>query len=281
MSLGYVPRGPVIAGDAARVWPLLRAEIDRASHQHRAITTIIEPDGALPLGGTFRQAGVVAGPKHIQPGRTVKIPLGTDDEILKQMHQKTRYQVRLADKRGVTIERVTEVTPAQIDRFYKLMTDTAGRNEFGIHERSYYADFMTIFGDGALLIFASSESNDAATVMAARFGHEAIYMYGASSTEHRAHGAAFRLQYEAMTWARDHGARTYDLWGIPEEDPEPATTESDNPGMVAATKGEDWRGLLRFKTGFGGEIVRLPPTLERRYVPIAPWLVRKLNLIKG
>ena len=65
-----------------------------------------------------------------------------------------------------------------------------------------------------------------------------------------------------MRWARDRGCRLYDLWGIPAADP---TSVSDTGDSIAGTKGDDWRGLYRFKTGFGGDIVTYPAALERRY----------------
>jgi lipid II:glycine glycyltransferase (peptidoglycan interpeptide bridge formation enzyme) len=278
-SVGYIPRGPQITGNANVLWPLLMEELGGLGRRNRAIMTIIEPNSPLKLSGSFRNAGVVAGPSHLQPGRTVKIPLSTDDDILKQMHQKTRYNVRLGQRRGVIIER-HHASDEAIDAFYGLMADTAERNEFGIHSRAYYADFLRIFGDDTVLLFARLAGGElAAVLIAARFGKEAIYMYGASSTQHRADGAAFLLQFEAMRWARELGCDTYDLWGIPEEDPDKVS--SDEATAIAGTRGDDWRGLYRFKTGFGGEIVTYPPVLERRHRPVLPWLARKLNIVKG
>jgi lipid II:glycine glycyltransferase (peptidoglycan interpeptide bridge formation enzyme) len=241
--------------------------------------TLVELNAPLDLDGALRKAGVVRGPAYVLPGRTVKVPLADDDVILKQMHQKTRYNVRLAQRRGVVVERRC-AEPAAVDDFYRLMQDTAERNAFGIHSRAYYQDFLNLFGNDAVLLFATVDDGAiAAVLIAARFGKEAIYMYGASSTEHRAHGAAFLLQFEAMRWARESGCETYDLWGIPEHDPE--SVRSDDQGAIAGTRGSDWRGLYRFKTGFGGEIVSYPPVVERRHVPLLPWLARKLNLIRG
>lgn len=278
-SVGYTPRGPVLNGNPEVLWNLLLDEIDARARKHRSILTLIEPNAALGLSGDYRSHRVVAGPGHLQPGRTVKVPLGDDDAILKQMHQKTRYNVRLAQRRGVTIQRHC-AEPAAIDQFYELMLDTANRNEFGVHSRAYYADFMQTFGDDAVLLSAQLANGAlAAVLMAAKFGSEGIYMYGASSTEHRADGAAFLMQFEAMRWARDHGCQTYDLWGIPERDP--ASVQTDDPGAIAGTKGDDWRGLYRFKTGFGGDIISYPPVVERRHVPVLPWLARKLHVIKG
>lgn len=278
-SVGYMPRGPVISGDHDTLWPLLLKELGGLARHNRAIMTIVEPNTPLNLSDSFRDAGVVAGPSHLQPGRTVKIPLSTDDAILKQMHQKTRYNVRLGQRRGVIVERL-QPDEASLDAFYDLMADTAERNEFGIHSRGYYADFLRIFGDDAVLLFSRLAGGElAAVLIAARFGKEAIYMYGASSTQHRADGAAFLLQFEAMRWARDLGCDTYDLWGIPEQDPDKVS--GDGATAISGTRGDDWRGLYRFKTGFGGEIVTYPPVVERRHVPVLPWLARKLNVVKG
>lgn len=279
VSVGYVPRGPILAGNAEVLWPELMTAIDDMARRHRAISVIVEPDAPLPLSGTFFDRGLVKGPEHFQPVRTVKVPLLDDGALLAQMHQKTRYNVRLAARRGVEF-RALPSSPDHVGSFYGLMEDTSRRNEFGIHSRDYYADFVDRFGDDAVLMGAwSEEGNLAAMLIGTMFGDEGIYMYGASSTKHRAHGAAFALQFEVMKWARDRGAKRYDLWGIPAEDPD--TSSSGDNGRVAGSKGEDWRGLFRFKTGFGGEIVSYPPTMERRYVPVLPALARRFGIARG
>lgn len=272
LSLAYIPRGPAFAtGDGASLRDLFR-EIDVVCRARHAIQLIVELDRSLPFTGTFKQAGFVRGPEHVQPGRTVKVSLLDDDALLAQMHQKTRYSVRLAERRGVEVVREL-ASPESSTRFYRLLHETSHRNQFGIHDERYYADFLQAFGERALLVFALADGEPAAALIAARFGQEAIYMYGASSTEHRAHGAAFALQFEAMRWARAHGCVQYDLWGIPETDPKTATESGDR---VMATKGSDWGGLYKFKVGFGGSIVSYPPTMERRYHPFISLGFRRL-----
>ncbi len=224
------------------------------------------------FSGRYKDHGFVLGPEHIQPGRTVKVTLLEDDLQLKQMRQNTRYSVRLAIRRGVEVFRLGD--GYTIESFYQLLQDTSDRNKFGIHSRDYYDRFMQTFGEDALCIFAVSEGNLAAGLIAAKFGEEAIYMYGASSSEHRSHGAAFLLQFEAMKWARESGCLRYDLWGIPMVDPD---NVSDTGDSIAGTKGDDWRGLYRFKTGFGGDIVSYPPMLERRYNLIGAFAARRLT----
>jgi lipid II:glycine glycyltransferase (peptidoglycan interpeptide bridge formation enzyme) len=270
VAIGYVPRGP--AFDSAALDALRRTlrRLDATCRVERALYTLVEPDRPLPFSGRYRAEGFVKGGPHIQPGRTVKIPLLNDEALLRQMRQNTRYSVRLAQRRGVVVMRLGE--GPTLDGFYQLLRETAERNDFGVHSLGYYRDFVATFGDDALCLFAHVEGNLAAALIAAKFGREAIYMYGASSTEHRAHGAAFLLQFEAMRWARDAGCERYDLWGIPAEDPDAVHEDGTR---FAGTKGDDWRGLYRFKTGFGGEIVTYPPVLERRYRPLLAVAARR------
>jgi lipid II:glycine glycyltransferase (peptidoglycan interpeptide bridge formation enzyme) len=241
------------------------------------LSIIVEPDRELPdLSGFPIQ--LVPGPEPIQPSRSVKVDLLDDDALIEQMHPKTRYNVRLARRRGVTV-RLTETPYAAIEEFYPMLQDTASRNAFVIHASNYYREFLHLFDDDACLIFAEIDGMPVAGAVAAVFGDEAVYMYGASSTTARAHGAAFLLQHEAMRWARDRGARRYDLWGIPEYDPESSVSESGD--RLAGSAGNDRRGLFEFKTRFGGRIVHYPPPLERTYHPLLSALAKRFYSTGG
>jgi peptidoglycan pentaglycine glycine transferase (the first glycine) len=275
VSVGYLPRGPVHPSREAgiRLWQA----IGREARRQRALFVIVEVNEELPAG-LAEVVRLTEGPAHIQPARTVKVPLLDDESLLKQMHQKTRYNVRLAQRRGVTVRR-SEHDSAGVDAFYALMQDTAQRNDFGVHERRYYDEFLRTFGDDAALLFAEIDGKPVAGVIAVTFGNEAIYMYGASSTKDRAHGAGFYIQYEAMRWAREKGCTVYDLWGIPAVDP--SSTHVDGGDRIAGTSGSDWRGLYEFKTRFGGQIVSYPEPLERIYVPGLANLAKRIYPIGG
>jgi lipid II:glycine glycyltransferase (peptidoglycan interpeptide bridge formation enzyme) len=203
----------------------------------------------------------------------VKVELLDDEALIGQMHPKTRYNVRLARRRGVTVSPAEDLD-SSIDEFYALLRDTASRNAFVVHAADYYREFLNMFGEDACLMFAESDGKRVAGAIAVVFGDEGIYMYGASSTRDRAHGAAFLLQHEIMRWARGKGARRYDLWGIPDYDPESSVNESGD--RLASSKGDDRRGLYEFKTRFGGQIVRYPDPLERAYHPLLASLARRL-----
>jgi peptidoglycan pentaglycine glycine transferase (the first glycine) len=271
VSIGYIPRGPVVPGDDSDAMQRLWEEIDRIARRRRALTIIAEPDQPID-SDLIQRVGLVSGAPPIQPSRTVKVALADDDALLNQMHQKTRYNVRLAQRRGVT-SRLTPFSNEALGIFYDLLVDTASRNDFDIHSDAYYREFLRKFDNNSVLIFAEIEDRPVAGIVVAAFGDEAIYMYGASSTKDRAHGAGFLIQYEAMRWARDQGCRRYDLWGIPAQKPQ--STKVDNGDRIAGTTGSDWRGLYEFKTRFGGQVIDYPEPLERRYHPILATLASR------
>jgi lipid II:glycine glycyltransferase (peptidoglycan interpeptide bridge formation enzyme) len=277
MSIGYIPRGPVWPPDDLPAFGELWARLDEVARRQRALTIIVEPDRPLPeLPG--EGVRLVRGSEPIQPARTVKVELLDDQSLIDQMHPKTRYNVRLAKRRGVTT-RIAERSDHSIDRFYEMLRDTASRNVFAVHAPNYYCEFLRVFANDACLAFAEVDGKPVAGAVAAVFGDEAIYMYGASSTRERAHGAAFLLQHDVMRWARSRGAQRYDLWGIPEYDPDSSVSESGD--RLAASTGNDRRGLYEFKTRFGGQIIRYPPPLERVYHPLLATLARKFYSAGG
>lgn len=271
VSIGYIPRGPVWPPDDPDAVGELWARVDDLARRRRTLSVIMEPDRPLPE--LSRQSGrLIPGPEPIQPARSVKVELVDDQSLMNQMHPKTRYNVRLAVRRGVST-RLAGQRNDSIDTFYSMLQDTAARNAFVVHGSGYYREFLRVFGEDACLMFAEVDEKPVAGAIAAVFGDEGIYMYGASSTQERAHGAAFLLQHEAMRWARSRGALRYDLWGIPEYDPESSVSESGD--RLAASTGNDRRGLYEFKTRFGGNVVRYPPPLERVYHPLLASLARR------
>ncbi len=270
VSVGYIPRGPAYdpTGSGLRD---LAGLIDSAAQRRRTLFTILEQNEPFP-GGAPAFANWQSGPEYVQPGRTVKVQLRDDDSILKGMHQKTRYSVRLAMRKGVVVDSFEGLCEDGLGIFYALLEETSQRNEFGVHSKQYYRDFLDVFGTDALILIARVNGAPAAGLIAVAFGDEAIYMYGGSSTEHRGVGAAFLVQFEAMRWARDRGLEYYDLWGIPHQD---VPAEPEALDAVPATRGDDWRGLLRFKTGFGGETIDYPKPLERQYSRLGTRLARQ------
>ena len=275
VSVAYAPRGPAAAPDAPDAPDALSAltvGIDQLCWRARSVAALIEPsscDLALPSQGSlaWEPTDVL-----LQPRRTIKVRVDRpDDDLLAAMKPKTRYNVRLATRRGVVVRRGSiDDLPA----FYAMLAETSMRDRFGIHEIEYFRDMLDVFGDDAALLLAELDGEPAAGALVVRHGTEAVYMYGASATRLQRHMAAYLIQFEAMRWARSIGCVIYDLWGIPDDDAGPESGQDDGRGPNV--RAGLW-GVYRFKQGFGGEVVRYPGVLQRVYAPPLMRLWRRVR----
>ncbi len=264
LSVAYVPKGPVVDwSDTNLVETLLKA-MRHATRRRRAIYLKIEPnllyspetEARLCQDFNFRLST-----ETVQPRSTIRVDLsGSTEKILERMKPKTRYNIRLAERRGVICRKADTSSPADFDKFYNLMQTTGQRDQFGVHSADYYRDVWRIFaaappngGKGALWL-AEFDNTIVAGVMIFTFGAESAYLYGASSDEHRREMPTYLLQWAAMQWAKEQGAQFYDFWGIPDEvgaGEETEHSEAENKNVRDGL----W-GVYRFKQGFGGEVIR-------------------------
>ena len=180
------------------------------------------------------------------------------------MKQKTRYNIRLAQRKGVTIR---EGGIDDLAIFYELSQITAARDGFGIHTLAYYEAAYRFFApDGCALLIAEIQAESKgqpeplAALMVFRQGETAYYLYGASSNRHRNLMPAYLLQWAAIEWAKRQGCGRYDLWGIP--DAEPAVLEAE-----FTNRHDGLWGVYRFKRGFGGQVVRSLGAFDYVYRP--------------
>jgi lipid II:glycine glycyltransferase (peptidoglycan interpeptide bridge formation enzyme) len=173
------------------------------------------------------------------------------------MKQKTRYNIKLAIKKGIQVEKTEDVST-----FYELMVDTGKRDNFGVHSKSYYQLAYDLFSpkNNVALLVAKFQDIPLAGLMVFRSGNRSWYFYGASNNLERNRMPTYLIQFEAMKWAKSQGCDIYDLWGIPDEPEEilERDFESRSDGL--------W-GVYRFKRGFGGEIKKSVPAYDRIYQP--------------
>jgi peptidoglycan pentaglycine glycine transferase (the first glycine) len=250
-TAGYIPKANV--DDS--LWP----EIDLSCKQNRAIFLKWEPDLWNHQKPDTWNLELRTSPHNIQPPRTIIVDIkDSEEEILARMKQKTRYNIRLAEKKGVTVRAWED-----IESFHKMMLLTGERDKFGVHSREYYQhayDLLQPKQMGELLV-AEYEGKPLAALFVARNGNRAYYLYGASTDEERNRMPTYLLQWEAMKWAKARGCEEYDLWGVPDE--AEATLEANfekrNDGL--------W-GVYRFKRGFGGALKRAVQAMDRVYNPL-------------
>ncbi len=265
-TLAYVPCGPLVDwADVAQVHALLQA-LDSEARRHGAILLKIEP--GLGLGGVdFARFGLRRSPQTVQPPRTIVLDLSGDEEtILARMNQGTRRNIRKSAKFEVAIRYGTR---DDVPRFNALLAETGARDEFGVHAPDYYQRAYDLFAPAgrAALILGSYAGQDLAGVMVFRLGQWAWYFYGASSDRERQRMASYGVQWEGIRWAKAGGARWYDLYGVPDAEPDDleAQFESRSDGL--------W-GVYRFKRGWGGRVVRGAGAWDRVYSPALYTLYR-------
>jgi len=189
----------------------------------------------------------------VQPPDTVLVDLRPgEDDILGAMKPKWRYNIRLAEKKGVAVE---ASGPESLPEFYELYKETSLRDRIAIHPEGYYRRLFALAQGGPggstastmpnsrrfdlRLWIARHDGKALAAIITLFYGDQAVYLYGASSDEGRNLMPAYALQWAAMRAAKASGCAFYDLFGIPPDG------DPDHP----------MAGLYRFKTGFGGEIV--------------------------
>lgn len=265
-SFAYIPKGPV-----GPDWPALWPELHRVCRRQRAVLLKVEPDAWQPqdlqeaAALAERFPGFIGDAQPVQPRRTIVLSLeGSEADWLARMKQKTRYNIRLAEKKEVVV-RASE----DVDAFYRLMEVTGARDGFGVHSREYFQQAYQHFhsqGMGVLLM-AEFEGRPLAGLMAFARGSRAWYFYGASNDEERSRMPTYLLQWEAMRWAKARGCQEYDLWGVPDADEE--TLEGSFSG-----RSDGLWGVYRFKRGFGGTLLRSAGAWDRAYLPFVYPLYR-------
>lgn len=179
----------------------------------------------------------------VQPSRTLVLPLqGPEEKILSQMHQKTRYNIRLSQKKNLTIRRGVE----QLPQFHALLEETRKRDGFRLHSKAYYEAMIL---SGAVELRAAWQGNKMlAAGVFAYFGDTATYVHGASSSASRQLMAPYFLHWNAICEACSAGHQWYDWHGVDES---------------------KWPGVTRFKLGFGGEMLEYAGTFDKPLAPLA------------
>lgn len=178
----------------------------------------------------------------ILPATTIYLDLSlSEDEILMRMKHKTRYNIRLAEKKGVKVYR------AGIDKisiWYKLYKETALRNGLYINDVEYFTSVLSAKADDTSspakveLLIAEHDGEPLAAIFLVLSEHRGTYLYGASSSEKRNYMPTYLLQWEAIKTAKEYGCTEYDMFGV-------------SPGPDHS---HPMYGLYQFKTGFGGEL---------------------------
>jgi lipid II:glycine glycyltransferase (peptidoglycan interpeptide bridge formation enzyme) len=288
-TIAYCPKGPLLDWSKSELQEDILRSLASIANQQDAIFLKIDPELVIgtgtpgdedsdenvsigPILDSWRASGWRPSDEQIQFKNTMIIPLEQDEEtLLMDMKSKTRYNVRLAGRRGVEVRRGSL---KDLDLLYRMYAETSVRDGFVIRHKAYYADAWGSFIEAELAqpFIAEVEGQPVAGMIAYRFGDTVYYLYGMSIDKHREKMPNYLLQWEAMRWAKEQGCTRYDLWGAPDE----------------IDKHDPMYGVYRFKHGFGAKLVRtsgawdlpLHPlvfTLYSRLMPFALSFMRRLG----
>ncbi|MFC1600395.1 lipid II:glycine glycyltransferase FemX [Patescibacteria group bacterium] len=197
---------------------------------------------------------------HYQPDTTLIIDLTkSEHEILAQMKQKGRYNIRLAEKKGVAISESSDAS-----KFFKILKQTTERDKFSGHNKEFYQKMIEMV-DGAKLYYAEYEGQIIAGVIATFYKDTAVYYYGASSNEHRNVMAPYLLQWHTIREAKSKGCKYYDFLGIAPE----------------GVANHPWKGVTAFKRKFGGEVYEYAEAKELVFKPFWYFVMRVVKWVRG
>jgi peptidoglycan pentaglycine glycine transferase (the first glycine) len=266
MCVLYIPKGPLMDWSDSTLRLRVLADLRALAKDQGAIFVKADPDVSLGTGipGTrtaiedkagqevrqeLLQQGWKFSQDQIQFRNTVLIDLGpSENDLLAHMKQKTRYNLRLAQKKGVTV-RIGKLE--DLPQLYRMYAETSVRDGFLIRTEDYYQSVWHIFDKPSPVMRSSStpfhqaliaevEGQPVAALSLFYFAGQAIYLFGMSRDQQREKMPNHLLQWEAIRQAKALGCRIYNLWGAPDQ-----FDESD--GL--------W-GVFRFKEGLGGYILR-------------------------
>lgn len=240
----YVPRGPIFtfslnSEELSTGYQLITDKIKEIAKQESSIFLKIEPAIEKPCSLNLEKIGYHLA-KMIQPPDTLILDLSkTEERLLSEMHPKTRYNIHLAERKGVKF--IFSEDDKDLDVFYELTCAVNKREGINCFPKNYYQKMFEVFAqDKAVkLVKAEYQGKIIAVNLMIYFGDLATYNHGASSGEYRNVMAPHLVQWEGIKQAKKEGYKYYDFRGIaPTDDPE-----------------HKWAGITRFKKSFGGQVI--------------------------
>lgn len=263
LTIGYLPKGNLPTEEILR-------ELTKIGEKHNCIFIKLEPN-TVKQKAPFKSKKykLIKSPHPLFTKFTFHIDLTkSEDELLAQMKSKTRYNLRLAEKKGVKV--IEDNSRKAFEQYLNLMEKTTKRQKYFAHNKDYHRKMWEFLHKAGIahLLKAVYKGEILVCWIVFLFNNILYYPYGASSDKYRNLMASNLIMFEAMRWGKANGAKLFDMWGALGPDPD---------------KADPWYGFHRFKQGYGGKLVEftgsydliLKPLHYRLYnlVHILRWLI--------
>lgn len=260
-TIGYFPKGPLPTEQMIMA-------LKKLGKQKRALYIQLEPNVIDTDTSTKLDPTLGLHPSHrpMFTKHTFTIDCTkSEEELLKSFHQKTRYNINLAKKRGVTI--AEDNSDTAFDAYERLSDETTARQGFYAHNHTYHRTLWKMLHTvGVARIFTATYEN---TILAAWmlfvWNKHVYYPYGASSREHREVMAPTLLLWEIVRWAKKEGYSTFDLWGALGPNPDPQ---------------DPWYGFHKFKQGYNPTLISFIGSYDLVVHPLGYSLFRVVDSIR-
>ncbi len=261
-KIGYFPKGNIPSGD-------MLGELVKIGKQFRCIFIKLEPNiekESIKLQ-SFKDAKfqIIPSPHPLFTKYTFQLDITkSEEELLKNMHNKTRYNIKVAQKHGVQFQE--DSSDVAFEEYLRLTFETTKRQQFYAHDERYHRlMWSTLASQGHLLqgfahlFTAIYQGKILVAWIVFLFNDVLYYPYGASSIEHRNVMASNLMMWEVIKWGKKHGAKLFDMWGALGPNPDPK---------------DPWYGFHRFKEGYGAKLVEFVGSYD---LVINPFLYRVYN----
>jgi len=257
LKVYYLPRGPILDWNNMKLVHSVLEDLELRTRKKGTIFLKMDPEVLLGEGipgsaeelknsegerirKELNSRGWIFSQSQIQYKNTMWLDLaGSEDDWLIRMKPKTRYNLRLSEKKGIVIRKGGT---KDLHLLYQMYAETSVRDSFTIRNENYYQTIWSLFMKNhmAVSLIAEYGGSPIAGLILFLLGARAWYLFGMSIEKHRDLMPNYLLQWEAMREAKKAGCTTYDLWGAPDE------FDSSDPM---------W-GVFRFKEGLGSRVVR-------------------------
>ncbi len=252
----YIPHGPRVEGEASL--DALMGYVRQIGQQRRSLMLIAEPLSDAVAQQLVKQ-GSKPTSKSLQPAKTVILDLTQSvEQLQQQMHHKTRYNIRVAEKSGIVVKENQD-----IEAFWALLEKTTQHDQFSAHPRDYYEQlfkfFQTTHELSIKLFLAYYQETPVAGALVLYYQDVAYYLHGASDYTYRSYMAPYLLHWQIMTSLMESDYSSYDLWGI---------------------NAQRYPGVTRFKLGWGGRVVERPGAFELPFPGAMYYLYKFLRSVR-
>ena len=252
LTVGYCPKSKIPSAQDMKA-------IKKEALKQKAIMVKFEPNVMADSKFSMKMIGLVKGRSLFTRFSFWLDLTKTESELLAGMKSKTRYNVRLAEKKGVRV--VEDSSNKGFEDYWRLMEETTNRQAFYAHNKAYHQKMWQVMRKAgqAHLFKAVYKGKVLSAWIVFIFNGVLYYPYGASSREHRDLMANNLLAWEVIKFGKEKGCKRFDMWGSLGKSP---------------NKNDPWYGFHKFKEGYGGDLVEFVGSWDLVVRPVLYWLYR-------